>query len=110
MFSVRCKLYEKAKSPEGEMTLNLLGVGQLFIKSMEDPNKRQVIFRQDPDLRRILLNEVMTPNFPVRSLPKAVQLAFPTSAGGSKFYILKLKEDTDASNLVEHLSFKQSDN
>lgn len=105
IFSVKCKLYEKGKGPDGEITINLLGLGQMFVKAMEDQNKRQVIFRQDPDLRRVLLNEVITPNQPVKQLPKAVQMVFPLADGEIKSYIVKVKDDLAVHRLTEHLKF-----
>lgn len=104
-YSVKCKLYERGRTTNNEVSMNLLGIGQLFIKPMEDQNKRQIVFRQDPDLRRVLVNEVLTPNNPVKSLPKAVQMMFPTADGGTKFYIAKVKDEALARTLEEHLKF-----
>lgn len=97
--SVKCKLYERVKGGD----LNLLGIGTLYVKTMEASSGLQVIVRQDPDLRRVLLNEVVIPTIPVKLLPKAVQMVFPNAAGDSKFYIAKLKDEAEAQVLFETL-------
>lgn len=105
--SARCKLYEKGvKTQDNDLTINLLGVGYLYVKDMDQPNKFQVIFRQEPDLRRVLLNEIVTPIIPVKMLPKAVQIVFPGTEANSKsrFYIAKLKDDNEAKALYDILN------
>lgn len=105
-YSIKCKLYEKGKSAtQGEVAVNLLGIGMLYVKALDTSNKLQVIVRQDPDLRRVLLNEVVTPSIPVKLLPKAVQMLFPGPTGETKFYIAKLKDETDAQTLHDLLNF-----
>jgi len=103
--SVKCKLYEKGKMVNSEVSVNLLGVGMLYVKTLDSPSKLQIIFRQEPELKRVLLNEVVTPNIPVKMLPKAVQVMFPDQERGSKFYIFKLKDESDAKTLHNMLNF-----
>lgn len=108
-YSVKCKLYEKGnKTSGGEIPVNLLGIGTLYVKSLDNPAKLQVIVRQEPDLRRVLLNEVITPSIPVKLLPKAVQMIFPGSAGENKFYIAKVKDESDANTLHGFLNLSKS--
>lgn len=101
-YSIKSKLYEKCKSSDGKINVNLLGIGMLYVKSLQD-NKLQVIFRQEPDLRRVLLNDIVTTGVPVKLLPKAVQIVFPSVTGESKFYIAKVKDERDADCLFENL-------
>lgn len=100
--SVKCKLYEKGS----DGPVNLLGIGYVYLKTLDNPHKLQVIFRQEPDLRRVLLNEVISANIPgqVKLLPKAVQLMFPNQKGDIKCYITKVKDDNDANTLFDHLN------
>lgn len=107
-FSVKSKLYEKVKDPEGNVSVHLLGIGMLYVKNLSDPNKYQVVFRQDPDLRKVLINEVFTRDLPVKSLQKALQIAFLTSSGESKFYIVKLASEKDTNHLYELLTFSRT--
>lgn len=104
--SVRCKLYLKNNKGESGPAISLLGLGMLYIKSLEAPGSVQVIVRQEPDLRRVLLNEVVTSDIPVKILTKAVQFALPGSDGaGTKIYVAKVKDDADAKALHGHLTF-----
>lgn len=107
-FQVRCKLYERGKVADGTASINLIGFGVLFVKSMDAANKLQVIFRQDPDLRKVLLNEVITPQIPVKQISKTVQMLIPGPSGETKFYFAKVREEKDATELYELLkSIKQ---
>lgn len=103
-YQIRCKLYERGNVAGGAAQISLLGFGVLFVKQLDSPNKLQVIVRQDPDLRRVLLNEAVTQNIPLKLLPKAVQLIVPGPNGESKFYIAKVKEEKDANQLYELLN------
>lgn len=110
-YSVKAKLYEKDKSVGGEVSLNLLGLGYLYVKNYDSPNKLQVIFRQEPDLRRVLLNEVVTPSIPIGRLPqKAVHIVFPSTnvEGSSRSYVLKAKDEKDADALYNTLNSLKS--
>lgn len=101
--SVKCKLYEKVT--EGS-SATLLGIGFLYLKALDTPDKLQVIFRQEPDLRRVLLNEAISAKIPgqVKLLPKAVQLLFPNQRGEIKTYITKVKDDNDRNALFDQLN------
>lgn len=101
-YSVKCKIYDKSsKTSSGDISTILLGIGNCYIKSLE-ANKLQVIVRQDPDLRRVLLNQTITEKIPIKLLPKAVQIALPVQ-GETKVYILKVKDERDADALYQHL-------
>lgn len=102
-YRVRCKLYERGSVVGGSASMSLLGHGELFVKQMDAPNKLQIIVRQDPDLRRVMLNELVTANIPLKLLPKAVQMILPGAAGNSRFYIAKVKDENDAKQLYELL-------
>lgn len=107
-YSVKCKLYEKGKTVHGEVNVDMLGIGTLYVKAMDAPKKLQVIIRQDPDLRRVLLNEVITPNLPVKLLPKAVQLVFPRPGEENKFYIVKTRDEQEARALHDILDMTKN--
>lgn len=102
--SAKCKLYEKGKGVGSEVNVNLLGIGMLYVKGLDTPNKLQVIVRQEPDLRRVLLNDVISSNIPVKLLPKAVQITVPGQGGEIKYYIIKVKDESEASVLYEMLN------
>lgn len=107
-YSVKIKLYGKDGPAGSEAGLNVLGVGYLYVKSYDSPNKLQVIFRQEPDLRRVLLNEIVTPSIPIKRLPqKAIQIVFP-STEGSKIYLFKAKDEKDADDLFNTLNSLKS--
>lgn len=103
-YSVRCKLYSRGNVVDGTSSISLEGFGILYVKDLETPNKLQVIFRQDPDLRKVLLNQVITQNIPIKQLPKAVQMILPGQAGDTKLYIAKVKEEKDAMALYQVLT------
>jgi len=104
-FQVRCKLYERGKMADGTASINLLGFGVLFVKSMDANDKLQVVFRQDPDLRKVSMNEVITPQIPVKHISKTVQMLIPGTNGETKFYFVKVKEESDAKKLFDLLKF-----
>lgn len=97
-FKVKCKLYIKS---ELDTKLNLLGLGTLFLKKTDD-GKKQVIIRQEPDLRRVLMNEYITSSTPIKKKPKFIQLAFLSTIDGKKrnvLYTIKLRDDNEANDL-----------
>lgn len=103
---VRCKLYQRKKKVSGELETHLIGVGMLYAKPM-DEGKLQIIFRQDPDLRKVPLNEIITKTSVVRSLNKAVQMAFPDPAAGQpKIFIVKVATPNEADRLYNCVTFK----
>lgn len=109
---VRVKLYEKTRGDAGQASYTTIGVGMIYVKACpEDPNKLQVIFRQDPDLRRVLFNEIVTAQMPAPKLgSKTVQMVFPPKDQGGKprFYVAKFANDDDAKKFLDGLSFAQT--
>lgn len=101
--SVRCKLYIKT---EIDSRVRLLGIGNFYVKDLGS-DKQQVVMRQEPDLRKVLLNEFINENIPIKKRPKAVQLVFLQNVNGiksSSVYVVKLKEDKDADALYDVLN------
>lgn len=108
--AIRCKLYQRVNKKTGsEPTVEVLGIGTFYVKPTESESKLQVIFRQDPDLRKVLLNEIVTPKIPIRALPKAVQLAFWNESGQTRIYIAKAGSEQDANQLRDCLTFKNTE-
>lgn len=103
-YSTRCKLYSKTKSETGT-SASLIGLGMLYIKPLESANSVQIVVRQEPDLRRVLLNEVFTSSMPARNLTKAVQFVLPGSDGAGKIYIAKVRDEEEAKALHSQLTF-----
>lgn len=105
-YSTRCKLYEKVKTADStaDVSLNLVGVGKLYVKLMDAPNKLQVILRQEPDFMRVLLNEIVTEDIPVKILPKAVQMVFPSISGETRLVIVKVRDEKEAESLYQVLN------
>lgn len=106
-FTVKVKLYERARNSAGEFPVSLIGIGLLYVKNIE-PQKVQLVVRQEPDMRKVLLNEVVTPNIPVKLLNKAVQIAFASPSGESKLNIIKLGTENDTSSLYDILTFAKA--
>lgn len=108
-YQCRCKLYERIMSKDGgPAPTNYQGCGELFVKAMDDPNKLHVIIRQDPDLRRVLLNQVITQNIPVKLFPKTLRILAPSSDGTTRFYVVKVKDDKIAGELFTILNSAKS--
>lgn len=103
-YSTRCKLYTKTRNEAGTSAL-MVGLGMLYIKPLESANSIQIVVRQEPDLRRVLLNEVFTSSMPARILTKAVQFILPGSDGAGKIYIAKVRDEEEARALHSHLTF-----
>lgn len=102
----RAKLYEKTKSKdENKFDIKPIGIGQVYVKEIVGENKHQMIFRQEPDYKRVLLNEIVTPNLPTSLLPKAISFVFPSPEGTGKFYIIKVRDDKERDELHSTLKF-----
>lgn len=104
-YSFRAKVYEKFKGDDG-VNVKLLGVGHLYVKCLET-KKLQIICRQEPDFRKVFMNEVITPSVPVKMLPKAVQFALSTLSGESRICIAKLATEKDSSMLYDLFTFER---
>lgn len=110
IYSVKAKLYERGRGTGSELKFDLLGVGRVYVKSLSAKNKLQLVFRQEPDLRRVLFNETINPDIPIKLLPKAVSMVHtnqtlnPSPTNEPKNYILKTKDDGDAKNLYDTLA------
>jgi hypothetical protein len=103
-YTARCKLYERLLgAPNVSSSHSLLGCGSLFVKQLDAPNKLHLIIRQDPDLRKVLLNHVITAATPLRQLVKAIQLMVPGEDGKTTCYVIKVKDDKIASELYQLL-------
>jgi hypothetical protein len=104
-YQARCKLYERLiGNPNVSSSHAMLGCGSLFVKQLETPTKLHLIVRQDPDLRKVLLNQVITASTPLRLLAKAIQLIVPGEDGKTSCYIVKVKDDKVASELHQMLT------
>lgn len=108
-FQCRCKLYERVVTKGAGATAPAYkGCGVLFVKDMDTPHKLHLIMRQDPDLMRVLLNQVITENIPIKLFPKAVQFLAPSSDGVTRFYVAKVKEDKIGAELFAMLNSVKS--
>lgn len=105
--SIRCKLYERIKGSGSNQAddnkLNLTGIGTLFVKSADTPDKLHLVLRQDPDMLKVIFNEYITSSIPIKLLGKAIQMIMPIPSGGSKLTIFKFKDDSDASTVFDIL-------
>jgi hypothetical protein len=104
-YQARCKLYERLLgNPNVSSSHALLGCGTLFVKQLDTPTKLHLIVRQDPDLRKVLLNLVINPSTPMKLLTKAIQLIVPGDDGKTSCYIAKVKDDKVATELHQLLN------
>lgn len=110
-YQARCKLYERLiGNPNVSSSHALLGCGSLFIKQLDTPAKLHLIIRQDPDLRKVLLNQVITASTPLKQLMKSIQLIVPGEGGKTNCYIAKVKDDKVASEVYQLLSSVRESN
>lgn len=107
---LRCKLYQRVRTTRNEMETKLIGVGMLYVKPIDD-GKLQIIFRQDPDLRKVAMNEIITKSSVVSNQPKAVKMAFPDPAAGQpKMFIAKVASENESNKLYDCVTFKDQTN
>lgn len=105
LYQARCKLYERALGNPNVSSAShtLLGCGSLFIKPLDSPSKLHLVVRQDPDLRKILLNLVITKSTILRLMSKAIQLVVPEENGKTSCYVAKVKDDKISSEIYQKL-------
>lgn len=102
-FEARTKLYERAVKTGEASETKLIGCGMLFVKELDTPKKLHLIVRQDPDLRRVLLNQIITEQVPISLRSKSLQILVPNSEGLTTVYFAKVKDDNLAKQLYEIL-------
>lgn len=105
--TARCKLYEKAsKTGDKEIVVRLLGNGNLYVQDMDQSNKFHLVFIEDANLRRVLLNEIVASTIPIKLLTKSVEMEFRKSEenGDSRLIIVKLMNNKEAKSLYDVLN------
>lgn len=107
-YQIRCKLYERVKNSSGTASFSHVGTGVLFVKSMDTNTKVQVIVRLEPDLRRVIMNEVITDKTPLKKLEKAVQMVVAVPNGEPKMYVAKVGDPKLANELYEQITSVKS--
>lgn len=102
IYTVRCKVFVKKGSDYADK-----GVGNLYLKSIENSEKKQLIVRADTNLGNLLLNFILSDTVPVKRLGKkdvmVVAVPTPDEKPPPTPLLLRVKTPEEADNLLETL-------
>lgn len=102
IYSIRCKVFVKKEDNFADK-----GVGNLYLKSIPDNEKVQLIVRADTNLGNLLLNFILSKNVPLKRMGKKdvmlVCLPTPETKPPPVPILLRVKTSEDADNLLEVL-------
>lgn len=103
LYTTRCKMFIKKDKEYTDR-----GIGNLYIKSIENSEKVQVILRADTNLGNLLCNFILSDNIPVSRLGKKdvmlVCLPAPDSNPPPVPVLFRVKSPEEADKLLETLN------
>lgn len=103
LYSIRCKVYVKTKNEYGDR-----GVGTLYIKSVEDGKKTQLIVRADTNIGNILLNILLTDAVPASRMGKnnvmLMCLPTPDAKPPAVAVLVRVKDAAEADQLLAEIN------
>lgn len=103
LYTTRCKMFVKKEKEFSDR-----GVGNLYVKSIENSEKVQIILRADTNLGNLLCNFILSENIPVTRLGKKdvmmVCLPTPCSNPPPVPILLRVKSPEEADKLFETLN------
>lgn len=98
LYSKRCKVFVKV-----EKEFKDRGVGTLYVKSVEDGEKTQVIVRADTSLGNLLLNMLLTKETPTSRTGKNNVMVGTVVDGKATSVLIRVKTGEDADELLATL-------
>ncbi|KAJ8927113.1 hypothetical protein NQ314_020386 [Rhamnusium bicolor] len=102
IYTTRCKVFVKKDGSYGDR-----GVGNLYLKPIEDSEKVQLIVRADTSLGNLLCNFILSENIPTKRMGKKdvmlVCLPTPDVKPPPVTLLLRVKSSEEADNLLEIL-------
>lgn len=103
IYSVKCKIFVRKDAQYVEK-----GVGQLYIKKIEDSEKKQVLVRANTNIGNILLNTILMPEVPIERIGKNNVMIFcvptPDAQPPPSCMLIRVATTESADELAQLLS------
>lgn len=105
LYSKRCKVFIKNKESDGYLER---GVGTLYLKSIDNDLKTQLLVRADTNLGNILINLLLTDAMPIQRTGKnnvmLIGIPTPDSVAKPTTILIRVKTETEADEVLEQMN------